>query len=450
VTEEGGIISGVSISHTRASHTQLETATASSQSDLVATLLTEPGVEEVFALQTCNRVEAYVVTDDATDGRNALESQFSETPDEIIQAMGHEESLRHLLRVAAGLDSLVLGEDQILGQVREAYEDARTAGGIGPLLEDGVTKAIRVGERARNETEINEGVVSLASAAVRLAREKHGFDGATAVIIGAGEMGTLAAKRLAGDVDHLVVANRTISNADRVVETVQPTETTVESMGLDTVSETLPAADVVISATGSPVEVVEADDLAGAGETFVVDIAQPRDIPQAADELENLTVYDLDRLEAVTEKTRQRRRLAAERVETIVDDEFERLLSQYKRKRADDVISAMYESAERVKATELETTFGKLDLDEEDEAVIESMADAIVSQLLAAPTDSLRDAAEEDDWSTIHTALNLFDPNFAPEDEGGPPDFVTDMNPEDIPESVKDDIPAAVLEQIED
>jgi glutamyl-tRNA reductase len=160
-------------------------------------------------------------------------------------------------------------------------------------------------------------------------------------------------------------------------------------------------------------------------------------------------VYDLDALESVTEETRRRRKEAAEEVEAIVDEEFDRLLTQYKRKRADQVISAMYESAERIKARQLQTALEKLDVDEDEAAVVESMADAIVSQLLAAPTSSLRDAAEEDDWSTIHTAITLFDPHFGPE-EDAPPEFVAGMGPGDIPEEMREEIPAAVLEQIEE
>jgi len=447
VSREEGLISGVSISHANASLDQLEAATAGGQRETVAALLAEPGVAEAFSLQTCNRVEAYVVTDAAEAGRDALCGLVEGVPADAVREMGHEESLRHLLRVAAGLESLVLGEDQILGQVRDAYEDARGADGIGPLFEDAVTKAIRVGERARTETTINEGVVSLASAAVRLAGETRGLEGATAVVVGTGEMGTLAAKRLADRVDRLVVANRTRANADRLVEAVADRTATVGTADLGELPDAFADADVAVTATGSAEPVVEPDALESVGSTLVVDIAHPRDVPPAADELPHLTVYDLDRLEAVTEKTRQMRRRAAERVEAIVDEEFERLLAQYKRQRADDVISAMYEGAERVKAEELETAFRKLDLDETEEAVVESMADAIVSQLLAAPTNSLRDAAEEDDWSTIHTALQLFDPNV---EAAEPPAAAEGMDPEDIPESVREEIPAAVLEQIED
>ena len=446
MTTGTGVITGVSLSHANASVEQLESAVESGQRGTAATLLDQRGVEEAFVLQTCNRVEGYVVASDFEAGCDALGVITESIDSRLVVEMDHEQSLRHLLRVAAGLDSLVLGEDQILGQVRDAYEDARSVGAIGPMLEDGVTKAIHVGERARTETAINEGVVSLASAAVQLASEQRALEEATGLVVGAGEMGSLAAKSLGDHVEHLLVANRTVPHAAHLAEQA---DTEASAIALDALAVAVREADVVVSATGSPGPVVDEDTLADAGETFVVDIAQPRDVAPEADEFDHVTVYDLDTLESVTDKTRRQRERAAEEVERIVDAEFENLLAQYKRKRADQVISAMYESAERVKAAELQTAFGKLDLDEEDEQIIESMADSIVSQLLAAPTSSLRDAAADDDWSTIQTALQLFDPNFGPEDDV-PPSFVAGMSPDEIPPEMREQMPTAVLEQLDD
>ncbi|WP_340098133.1 glutamyl-tRNA reductase [Salinibaculum salinum] len=446
MTVGSGVITGISISHTNASVEQLESVVETSQRGTVATLLDQRGVEEAYVLQTCNRVEGYVVTSDFETGRDALGVVTDGIDSDLVAEMDHERSLRHLLRVAAGLESLVLGEDQILGQVSDAYEDARSVGGIGPLLEDAVTKAIRVGERARTETAINEGVVSLASAAVQLASEQRALEEATGLVVGAGEMGSLAVKSLGDHVERLLVANRTVPHAAHLAE---QTNAEASAIALDALSVAVAEADVVVSATGSSGPVIDRDALAAAGETFVVDIAQPRDVSPDADDLENVTVYDLDALESVTEKTRRQRERAAEAVEDIVDTEFDNLLAQYKRKRADQVISAMYESAERVKAAELQTAMGKLDLDDDEEAIVESMADAIVSQLLAAPTSSLRDAAAEDDWSTIQTALQLFDPNFGPEDDV-PPSFVAGMSPEEIPPGMREEMPTAVLDQLDD
>ena len=414
-----GVVSGVRVSHETASLDDLEAASAASTPTALDALLEQPAVEEAFVLQTCHRVEAYVVTADQASGRRALGAGGFDPAGAGAVSMGHEESLRHLLRVAAGLESLVVGEDQILGQIRDAYDAAKEAGGIDRVLRAAVTKAMHVGERARTETAINEGATSLGTAAVRLAERKTDLGGATALVVGAGEMGALAAKAFASaDVDSVVVANRTPERAARVADSVDaPAETT----DLADARGRIAAADVVVAATSSAEHVLPAGAFADAGDTVVVDLAQPRDVAPPAADHEGVSVHDLDALEAVTAATQERREDAAREVETMIAEEFERLLAQYKRKRADEVIARMYESADRLKGREVQTALRRLEaergeeLPEDEREVVESMADALVSQLLAAPTRSLRDAAAEDDWSTIATALELFDPDF--EDE---------------------------------
>ncbi len=411
---DAGVISGVSVSHGDATVDEIDAATNDDVSGAVSSLLTKEGVDEAFALQTCNRAEAYVVTESVADGRRALEGFAPDVRDGALTPMDHEESLRHLMRVAAGLESLVLGEDQIIGQVKDAAEATRKAGGLGPVLEDALTKAVHVGERARTETAINEGAVSLGSAAVDLAASEVDVESATALVVGAGEMGTLTAHSLArADVDRLVVANRTLDTAATVAEEV-PADADV--VGLDVLGDAVADADVVIAATGSDDPVVDAATVAGAGETFVVDIAQPRDVSPDAAAVDGVTVRDIDDLESVTQATRERRESAARRVETMIDEEFERLIAGYKRRQADEAISAMYESAETVKQREVDTALAKLEsqgsLTDDQRETVSALADALVGQLLAAPTKSLRDAAAEDDWATIQTAMRLFDPEF--------------------------------------
>jgi glutamyl-tRNA reductase len=189
---------------------------------------------------------------------------------------------------------------------------------------------------------------------------------------------------------------------------------------LDALESAVAEADVVVAATSSPEHVLDRATLAEAGPTVVVDVAQPRDVDPAADGLPGVVVRDLDALEAVTAETRAARREEAAAVEAMIDEEFERLMESYKRARADEAIATMYEGAERVKRRELETALSKLEaqggLTAEQRETVTAMADALVKQLLAAPTRSLREAAGQDDWTTIHTALHLFDPEF-----DGPP-----------------------------
>ncbi|MFT4885209.1 MAG: glutamyl-tRNA reductase, partial [Natronomonas sp.] len=342
-----GIIAGISVSHSDAAVEDIEAACADSQRAAVESLLERPGVSEAFVLQTCNRAEAYVVAEDEPTAREALEDHLGGIGAKAGRELGHETSLRHLMRVACGLESLVLGEDQILGQVRDAYEDARAAGGIGPTLDDALLKALHVGERARNETAINEGVVSLGSAAVRLAKSERDIEGGTALVVGAGEMATLTAQALADEVGRILVANRTIPHAEHIVHEL---DVDGSAIGLDAVPAAAADADLVITATGSNDHVLDHEDLTEIGTTLVIDLAQPRDVAPTADDVDDVEVRDLDTLQSVTDRSREQRREAAEAVEAMIDDEFDHLISQYKRKRADQVIAAMYEGAERVKA----------------------------------------------------------------------------------------------------
>lgn len=440
-----GVITGVSVSHDSATVDEIAAAGAADQETEVSALVARDEVAEAFALQTCNRAEAYVVTNDPATGRAALDGFAPDVRDEAVVVMGHEESLRHLMRVAAGLESLVLGEDQILGQVRSAYEDARGAGGIGPILEGGVTKAIHVGERARNETKLNEGVVSLGSAAAEVAARERSLSDTTVLVVGAGEMGTLAARAF-GDrpIDSLLVANRTPDHAEHIATTVSA-EISVHS--LSALPTAVREADVVVSTTASDSPLIDREMLSDAGETVLVDLAQPRDVSPAASTLSSTTIHDLDTLETVTEQTRRQRREAADAVESIIDRELERLLEQYKRNRADEVIATMYEGADAVKEAELQQALSQLEavesLTDEQRVIVESLADSLVNKLLAAPTKSLRDAASDDDWTTIHTALQLFDPTF----DGGPEELpIGPGGPRDGTEETSEDVSTSLLD----
>ncbi|MBZ6495452.1 glutamyl-tRNA reductase [Natrinema longum] len=430
-----GVVTAGRVTHESGGVDDLAAASPESQGAAVRELLTVPDIDEAYVLSTCNRVEAYVVGADHAVGRAALAEFFAAVDDDAVVTTAHDESLRHLLRVAAGLESVILGEDQIIGQVRTAYEDARDAGGIGSMLEAAVTKAIHVGERARTETGINEGVVSLGSAATRRAAEELDLEGATALVVGAGEMGQLAARSL-GDagVDELVVANRTVAHAEHLVDDVED-ETDAAAVPLEALETVTSRADIIVAATGSEEPVLETHHLDGDtgtdetdSEQVIVDLGQPRDVEPAADALPAVRVFDLDDLESITAETREQRADAAREVESMIDAEFDLLCDQYKRARADEAIAAMYESAERIKDREVETALSHLEgeVTDDQREVVEAMADALVNQLLAPPTKSLREAAAEDDWSTIHTALQLFNPEFDSDDGPlAPPSVVT-------------------------
>jgi len=444
-----GVIHGVTVSHRRATVDEIESAAAADEETAVRDLLARDGVDEAFALQTCNRAEAYVVTEAAADGRAALADFAPSIRDGAVREMDHETSLRHLMRVATGLESLVLGEDQIIGQLRTAFETARGVGGVGPVLDPAITKALHVGERARTETTINEGVVSLGSAAVELAGRERDLGGATALVVGAGEMGRIAAQAFDDTgVSTIVVANRTVPHATHLAGEVKTTATAVS---LDDAPEAAARADVLVTATDSPDPVLDRADLTDVGRTLVIDLAQPRDVDPSVGALDGVDTYDIDSLEAITDETRAKRREAAANVEAMIDEEFDRLLDSFKRRQADEAISAMYESAEMVKERELRTAISRLEsqgeLTEEQRETVASLADALVGQLLAAPTKSLREAAAEDDWTTIQTALGLFDPEFGAEGATPP---ATERPREGVDADAEGEIPRHVLDHLGD
>jgi len=407
-------VTGARVAHDAAPVAVLEAATRDDVEARLHELAARDGVAEAFCLQTCNRVEEYVVTEVASAGESALADFGAGVDPSHVVRTDHETSLRHLLRVAAGLESQVLGEDQVLGQLRDAYLTAERVGVLGPVLEAALLKAIHVGERARTETAINDGTVSLGSAAVQLADRERGLADRRVLLVGAGEMATIVANGLAyRNVAELTVVNRTPARAAALADSLA---IPARADGLESLATHLAAADVVITATGSHEPVIERGHVANAGPTLLVDLAQPRDVADGVDDVPGIEVFDLDALEAVTTATHEERRAAAAAVEDIVEAEFEQLMDGYKRRRADAVIRGMYRGAERIKRRELQTALSKLDrgdgLSGAQRAVVEGLADALVNQLLAVPTESLRDAAAEDDWETVASAIRLFDPSL--------------------------------------
>ena len=416
------VVAGVSVAHDSATVDQIEAAGGPDDRTVVEGLLAAPGVEEAFALSTCNRAEAYVAGPDAAALDDALSGFAASVPTGVVDRLDHEASIRHLMRVTSGLESLVLGEDQIIGQVRDAVAVARDLGGLDGLLETTLTKALHVGERARTETAINEGTVSIGSAAVELAVEAASVAGESVLVVGAGDMGTLAARALAdAGAARVFVANRTLSAAEHVAAEV---DAPAEAVPLSALDRTLRRATVVVTATDAEGHVLDATDFAHEDVALCIDLAQPRDVAPAAETTVDLR--DIDDLEAVTAQARERRAAEVREVEALIDEELDRLLEQFKRDRADEAVSAMYEAAERTKRRELEEAVTKLEaqggLTDEQRETVAALADSLVGQLLAAPTKSLREAAAEDDWNTIHTAMQLFDPEFdtVPEGVGGP------------------------------
>lgn len=385
------------VSHRTATSDDIAAASVRPVRDVVRDLL-DAGAVEVFALQTCTRVEVYVVAEDAELDR--LLDRLAIAGDRLDE----DEALDHILEVAAGLDSIVIGEDGVLGQLRRAVADARAVGGIGPVLDTVCTKAIRVGERVRSETAINEGVTSLASAAVRLASEGCALADATALVIGAGETGERACRALAdAGVGRLLIANRTRARAETLAPLVGG-----EVVDFAAVEELLPSVDLVVTATGSPTPILHAGMLATETGTVVIDLAQPRDVALDVRTLSSVTLHDLDTLRVVTRETRASRAAAAADAEAIVHEERARLADQLRELAADETLGAVYRHAEAVKRDALDTALSKLDLTATQEATLSAFADALVAEVLATPTRNIRAAARDGDERTLALARELF------------------------------------------
>jgi len=375
-------------------------------------------VEECAVLKTCNRVEVYVVS---PKGSKVLFefAKHMKVSSRIIDFLDHEESLRHLLRLTSGLESMIVGEDQILGQVKELFQMAKKAGAVGKTLDTAFNKAIQVGKRTRNETGINKGSVSIGSAAVELAeKELGGLEGKTVMVIGAGEMGTLVAKALANkDIKVIYVANRTFDKAEALACELQGKAVQYESM-----EEYIPKSDVVISATKAPHFVLTHEIMSGIMEKrkkdiMLIDIGNPRNIESSVGDLAGVGLHNIDSLKSISEANLEKRRAEAKKAELIIEEELSLLKRQYKRQMADNIISALYSKVERIREQERETAINKLksrhtigDIERE---VLDDMTNSCAKQILAEPTKILRNAAEHNDERFLDTVAELFKLNGA-------------------------------------
>jgi glutamyl-tRNA reductase len=409
-------ISSMIITHTKASIEDIEHAWHGTVDDMLHRLHSHELVLECAVLMTCNRVEVYVVS---LKGSRVLFDYAKKmgVPERIVEFNDHEESLAHLIRVACGLESMIVGEDQILGQVKELYYTARQAGVTGKVLDTAFEKAIHVGKRVRAETRINKGSVSIGSAAVDLAEDVLGtLEGMTVVIIGAGTMGTLVAHALAHrNVSAIYVANRTFERAEELAEELNGFAVQYNEM-----NKYIVCSDVVISATSAPHAVITAEMLRQIMENrenpnrdlLLIDIATPRDIEETASELPDVKLYNIDGLKEISDRNLQKRMQEVGRVEKIIEEEYELLQLQYKRQRADKIIAALYSQIQDLRIRERERAINRLSakhtLGDFERRVLDDLTHAITNKVLAEPTKTLRNAAEAEDLDFLETTAALF------------------------------------------
>lgn len=379
----------------------------------------EDALRETLILSTCNRTEAYCLAADPERAEARLRDLVSRLKGRDLLGPGPHrylhrqvEAVRHLLRVASGLDSMVLGEMQILGQVKDAHSLAREAGATGPVLDRLLGSALHAGKRARAETEIGAGAVSVASAAVALATKVFGDLGRRHVlVVGAGETGRLAARHFGESRPaRLLIANRTLAKAEELAA-----ELGGEALPLGALPEALSRVDVVVCATRAPGVVISEELVRRVVRErpdrplVLVDIAVPRDVDPAVARLENVFLYPIDAVETLVDQNLARRRREVPRVEAIVEEETERFLAWMRSLGAVPLLRELREHFERVRAEEVGKSLKHFSLAEQER--IEHLTKALINKLLHLPTTRLKalDPASEAGLARLHVVRELFD-----------------------------------------
>ncbi len=369
-------------------------------------LTKRPGMIEGMILSTCNRVEVAVTAEGSADARESVESFLAEArsvePAWVSPYLYHyddQAAIRHMFRVASSLDSMVVGEPQILGQLKSAYSLAKERGALSGFLDQVVTRAFNVAKRIRTETEIGSSAVSVSYAAVELARDIFGsLKGKRVLLVGAGEMAESAARHLrrAGAED-IYVTNRTRERADLLAE-----EFGGRAIDYDGFYAALPDIDIVIASSGAPHYILTTGTMREVRNRrrnrpmFLIDIAVPRNIEPAINEMEGVFLYDIDDLGRVVNANLENRKNVAEQAEEIIDEEVQRMIVRLKTREVAPTIVDLQEQLERVRAAEIERLRGKLGtLSAQQEEAIEAITRGIVNKIAHAPISELRRKAND-------------------------------------------------------
>jgi glutamyl-tRNA reductase len=370
--------------------------------DIFEEIMEKHSVREHIQIKTCNRTEFYFVLDDEWDVTTV------DCPDFTFET--DDDALKHLLRLASGLESMIIGEDQILGQIGMAQKKGIKEGSCGKILKTVFTKAVHVGRVVRQKTMINEGSISIGSAAVELAETVYGdLNFKKVLVIGAGKMGTLVAKALVEkNLEAIVVANRT---HDRAVELAR--ELGGSAIRFDKLDEALLDADVVISATGAPHPILSFEKVKNAvppenlKRMVMVDIANPRDIDPHVVDL-GVKLFNIDDLREIANKSKTMRREAACDAEKIVNSEFELLKRSLKDLEIEPLISNIMADAENIRVKDTQKAFRILKNAKNNEKVVNDLTKVLVEHIFYDVIKNLKDAAEKDEKEVIEAAETIF------------------------------------------
>jgi glutamyl-tRNA reductase len=384
---------------------------------LLASLTSHAGIEEAASLSTCNRTELYLAATDAGGAERALTAEFARTGGMLREELGGAirtlrgiEAARHLFRVSAGLDSMIVGEAEIQGQVRRSYELALSLGTSGPVINRLFQDALRAGKRVRTETSVSRHQASVASVAVELARrELRHLDGRRALVIGAGKHGALTARALTDEgVQAVYVANRTRDRAEDLARRFGG-----RAVGFDDLAGELRQCDLVLTCTSCPHRVLSRRELAAAARgrsLVVIDTAVPRDVEPSAGQLRGVTLYDLDAIQREIARNLSAREEEARTATPIIEEEvasFERWLAALE---VVPTISALRERGRAAVERALRENEPRWQsLSDGDRERVELIARAVISDLLHEPTLKLRRAGERGSSALyVQTVRELF------------------------------------------
>jgi glutamyl-tRNA reductase len=387
------------------------------------------GASEAAILSTCNRTEIYAA------GPPEVGQQLERFASQLHLAHGGEPlrlcdwyscsyrtkdatTARHLFRVASGVESLILGESEILGQVKKARESSQEHGALGATLDELFRRAISCGKRARAETEIGRGAQSVGTAAVELSRQIFGsLKGRTVLILGAGKISSLTARALVACGAHeVIVANRTHQRAQELAATLCASGADAEATRWEELSQRLTQADIVIASTHAPHTVLSAAQVETAMRArrhrplFLIDLAVPRDIEASAHELDDVFLYDIDDLKNVVGSNRSQREREVGLVQTIIETEVESWQKWQRSRDARPIMAALAGRGEEIREAELELALNKLShLSDKEKEVVRRLSQSITGKILHAPLRHLREAGESgsNDVEAIQRAFAL-------------------------------------------
>jgi glutamyl-tRNA reductase len=378
------------------------------------------GVEECLILQTCNRIEIYVVSEDDNTldvvknyfAKRALE--HSQEAARAIESTVDTEAFNHLLRVTSGLESMVIGEDQVLNQTWDAYLEAEKAKTLGPILKHLFNRAMTVGRHVRNETGINKGAVSIGSASVELAVRLLGnLENKKILVMGAGEIGTLVAKALSRRcLSPIFIANRTFDRAVKLAEDLNG-----KAVKFNQFEEAFIDSDVVICSTSAPHYLLTKDQVTklmlqrvNPNDVVIIDISNPRNVEKTVQEVPKTKLYNIDDLQLIADKNKLERQKSIEKAIKILNEELVILEQDMKSLSVRLIISTLLSQAEQVRQKELATALNMMgEVDERDKKILEDLTSILLKQTFVPIVENLRSAAKTGDMQLVDLAVKLFE-----------------------------------------